>query len=260
MRNQPRKNARQIAAVLAMTALLFTGQVTGVGGDVQTATAATAAAASVTTKAMPGVRISVKNERISISTTQDSRVSVPGYKKVKNLRAQATMSVPVKESGTVKVRVGATSRTQPRTVEREVERRVVNPLKKMKVTSKMGMRRHPVTGIRRLHTGTDFRASMNTPVRSVASGKVTRVYWTRTGGRSIEIDHGIINGKRVWTRYLHLKKKTRVKKGDSVSAGQVIARSGNTGVGTGPHLHFEVSVGKRLGWVDPVKWLRANRT
>lgn len=96
-------------------------------------------------------------------------------------------------------------------------------------------RRHPVTGLIRPHNGTDFGMRIGSPVRTTGDGIVTRVIRHRYAGLYIEIRHG----QHYKTRYLHLS-KALVKKGQKVERGQQIAKSGNTGRSTGPHLHFEL--------------------
>lgn len=104
-----------------------------------------------------------------------------------------------------------------------------------RITSPFGMRVHPVTGKKRMHKGVDFGTPVGTSVTSAGDGKVVKA-GTGTGyGNVVYVDHG--NG--VTTRYAHLSSFT-VKPGDNVKAGQEIAKSGNSGLGTGPHLHFEV--------------------
>ena len=98
-----------------------------------------------------------------------------------------------------------------------------------------GMRRHPILGIRRFHHGIDFNCDYGTPVRSPGNGKVVIVERRAGFGLVIEIDHGF--GYR--TIYAHLS-KAMVKKGEKIKRGQTLAKSGNSGLSTGPHLHYEV--------------------
>lgn len=99
------------------------------------------------------------------------------------------------------------------------------------------------------HGGLDIGVPIGTQVVAVKAGKVTKVAYTRDYGYYVTIDHG--NG--VETRYAHNKTNT-VSVGDYVSAGQVIAISGNSGRSTGPHLHFEVIInGER---VNPSNYIR----
>ncbi|MCK0527278.1 MULTISPECIES: peptidoglycan DD-metalloendopeptidase family protein [unclassified Anaerobiospirillum] len=96
-------------------------------------------------------------------------------------------------------------------------------------------RRHPVTGVIRPHNGTDFAVRVGTPIVSPADGVVELAKYSRTAGYYIIIRH---RGSYS-TVYMHCS-KLLVKQGDSVKIGQMIARSGNTGISTGPHLHYEL--------------------
>lgn len=98
-----------------------------------------------------------------------------------------------------------------------------------------GMRRHPILGIRRFHNGIDINCDYNTPVRSPGDGKVVIVERRAGFGLVIEVDHGY--GYR--TIYAHLSKAI-VKEGENIQRGQIIAKSGNSGLSSGPHLHYEV--------------------
>jgi murein DD-endopeptidase MepM/ murein hydrolase activator NlpD len=98
-----------------------------------------------------------------------------------------------------------------------------------------GMRRHPILGISRFHNGIDINCDYNTPVRSPGDGKVAVVERRAGFGLVIEVDHGF--GYR--TIYAHLS-KAMVKEGENVKRGQLIAKSGNSGLSSGPHLHYEV--------------------
>jgi LysM repeat protein len=92
------------------------------------------------------------------------------------------------------------------------------------------------------HTGVDYMANVGTPVMAAASGKVVIISsgWSGGYGNQIVIDHG---GGRA-TRYAHLS-RFNVSSGETVSKGQIVAYSGNTGRSTGPHLHFELIIGGR---------------
>jgi len=94
-------------------------------------------------------------------------------------------------------------------------------------------------GLSRYHAGIDYRANIGTPVHAAASGKVIGITsgWGSGYGKSILISHG----SGYTTRYAHLN-QFAVSVGQSVSAGQIIGYSGNTGWSTGPHLHFETRI------------------
>ena len=105
------------------------------------------------------------------------------------------------------------------------------------ITSLKGMRTNPVSGAYRLHAGTDIGCPEGTPVQAAGNGKCTVAEVESGYGNIIRIDHGggIITG------YAHLS-AMKVQVGATVTKGQVIGVSGNTGVGTGAHLHWEVYV------------------
>jgi murein DD-endopeptidase MepM/ murein hydrolase activator NlpD len=117
------------------------------------------------------------------------------------------------------------------------------PLEECYVTSKFGWRTHPITKKRDYHKGTDLRAARRTPVLATADGVVryARTENEGTFGRVVIILHN--NGFE--TVYGHLR-FTDVKIGDVVKKGQQIARSGNSGRSSGPHLHYEVRYATRL--------------
>lgn len=107
-------------------------------------------------------------------------------------------------------------------------------------------RRHPVTGRYKPHYGVDLKAPVGTPVYAPASGTVTFAGYQKAAGYYITVDHG----HGYTTTYMHLS-KIKVRKGESITTGQVIARTGNTGRTTGPHLHYEVRINDKA--VDPLK-------
>jgi len=105
------------------------------------------------------------------------------------------------------------------------------------VTSGFGIRRHPVHGDMRQHNGVDFGASHGTTVVAADSGTVLISTYNSSYGNYVVVDHG--NG--MTTLYAHLSSRS-VSVGSSVSRGQQVGLVGSTGVSTGPHLHFEVSI------------------
>ena len=116
------------------------------------------------------------------------------------------------------------------------------------ITSPYGMRVHPVTGQRKLHDGTDFGVPCRTPVHAAAAGTVTGRSYSGAYGKRIVIRHR----PGFETIYNHLSAQS-VSVGDRVTAGQVIARSGTTGLSTGCHLHFMVRKGGKT--VNPQELL-----
>jgi len=109
-----------------------------------------------------------------------------------------------------------------------------------------GIRRHPILGIRKFHSGLDINCNWGTQVRASGNGKVIAVERQSGFGLVVEIDHGF----GYVTIYAHLS-KALVKRGDKVSRGQIIAKSGNSGLSSGPHLHYEIHHnGKALNPID----------
>lgn len=123
------------------------------------------------------------------------------------------------------------------------------PMKSKSLSSAFGMRFHPKHKTMMMHNGVDIGAPIGSPVFAAKSGTVK--YATQVGGygNAIQLDHG--NG--VTTLYGHLD-KYGVKAGQKVQGGQKIAESGNTGVSSGPHLHFEIA--KNGVRDNPVKHLK----
>jgi len=97
------------------------------------------------------------------------------------------------------------------------------------------------------HKGLDIAAAQGTPVRAVAGGTVKFAGWSNQGyGNLVVIDHGSYQ-----TLYGHLSAAPSVSAGQSVAAGTVVGLMGNTGFSTGPHLHFEICLGREVVNPDP---------
>jgi len=115
----------------------------------------------------------------------------------------------------------------------------IQPLANKRLTalaSGFGLRLHPVYKVIKMHTGIDFSSRVGTPVYATADGRVIAVEKDVQGyGKVIILDHGF----GYQTRYAHLH-SFKVKLGEHVKRGVAIAYSGNTGVSTSPHLHYEV--------------------
>ena len=104
------------------------------------------------------------------------------------------------------------------------------------ISADYGYRRHPVFFTQHLHSGIDFAADKGTPVYATADGVVESAEMNYGGyGVLVKLDHSF--GFR--TYYAHLDRAT-VSRGSFVKKGQVIAYSGNSGISTGPHLHYEI--------------------
>lgn len=117
-----------------------------------------------------------------------------------------------------------------------------SPIKFATITSRYGMRRHPVLKYARAHKGVDYAAPMGTSIWAVGDGVVTFAGRRGGYGRVVYLRHA--NG--LSTRYAHMRGYARgIKKGVRVSQKQVIGYVGKSGLATGPHLHFEVLRGGR---------------
>ena len=112
------------------------------------------------------------------------------------------------------------------------------PLNYKRISSKYSSKRkHPVLGRIRAHKGVDYAAPRGTPVMSLGDGAVKFIGWKGGYGKCIIISHK----GGVETLYAHLSRyDKKLKKGDAVDQGQIVAFVGSTGLATGPHLHFEV--------------------
>ena len=124
-----------------------------------------------------------------------------------------------------------------------------SPLRFGRVTSRFNRRRfHPKLKIYRAHNGVDYGAPIGTPVRSVADGVVTFAQYSGGGGKVLKVRHN----STYRTAYKHLSRYAKgVRRGFHVKQGQIIAYTGNTGLSTGPHLHYEFFVNGRF--VDPLR-------
>ncbi len=112
------------------------------------------------------------------------------------------------------------------------------PISVVRITSRYGMRFHPLSLKLKMHQGIDYGAPIGTPVWAVANGVVTFAGWSSGGyGNFVTIRHD--NGCE--SRYGHLS-KINVKQGARVKQGQNVGLVGMTGYATGPHLHFEFLV------------------
>ena len=120
------------------------------------------------------------------------------------------------------------------------------------ITSPFGMRVHPVTGVYKLHTGTDLGVPCGTPIHVALPGQVIEAGWNSAYGWRTVVSHGAVDGVLLTTTYNH-QTHLDVQVGDQVTAGQVIGTVGTTGFSTGCHLHFELYVNSAL--VDPEPWL-----
>ncbi len=111
------------------------------------------------------------------------------------------------------------------------------PINGARLSSKFGMRKHPIDGYNKMHRGTDFAAPEGTPIMASGDGVVTKASWCGGGGNCVKIRHN----SSYSTVYAHMSKFAKnIKKGKRVKQGQIIGYVGSTGKSTGPHLHYEV--------------------
>ena len=115
--------------------------------------------------------------------------------------------------------------------------KILWPVKSGRITSKFGNRNHPVLKSVKFHRGVDIAVSLGTPVYAGIKGIVTFAGKRGNYGNLVEIEGS--DGIKV--RYAHLS-KIDVVAGQRVSDGEKVAETGNTGMSTGPHLHYEIIV------------------
>lgn len=138
----------------------------------------------------------------------------------------------------------------PKIVERgtKIPPTYVKPISGGRLSSGFGRRTAPKAGASTYHKGVDWAVPTGTTVVASCGGTVARAGWGSGYGYVVYINHA--DGRQ--TRYAHLS-KVLVSVGQTVSQGQKIALSGNTGVSTGPHLHFEILINGKQ--VNPLKYL-----
>lgn len=111
------------------------------------------------------------------------------------------------------------------------------PLNLSRVSSRFGLRRHPVLGFTCLHAGIDFAAPAGTPILAAGDGRIVEAGLNGGYGRWVKIHHD--NG--LATGYAHLSRiASGVRRSARIRQGQVIGFVGSSGLSTGPHLHFEL--------------------
>ena len=177
----------------------------------------------------PGDRFAILFERY-----RDGDGDILGHGQV--LRAELTLSGRTLSIWRHKDRRGATDwyDAEGRSLRRAFLR---TPLDGARVTSRFGMRSHPVLGFNRMHQGMDFGAPTGTPIYAAADGVVVSA--KREGGYGLMVR--IRHAGGVETRYAHMSRFGRgIANGRRVRQGDVIGAVGSTGLSTGPHLHYEV--------------------
>lgn len=125
----------------------------------------------------------------------------------------------------------------------------IKPISGGRASSGFGRRKAPTKGASTYHKGQDWATPVGTTVVASCGGRVSKAGWGSGYGYVVYIDHE--DGRQ--TRYAHLS-KILVKAGEYVKQGQKIALSGNTGISSGPHVHFEILIGGKQ--VNPLKYLK----
>ncbi len=122
------------------------------------------------------------------------------------------------------------------------------------ISQQFGQTTHPITGVWYIHKGLDISTyRTGDPILATANGQVVTVNFDMGFGNYVIIKHK----HGMYTRYCHMN-SVRVKKGQFVSQRDVIGTIGNTGVSTGPHLHYEIHIGSDV--VDPAKYVNVKLT
>lgn len=117
------------------------------------------------------------------------------------------------------------------------------------ISMEFGQNVHPITQQWYIHKGLDFSTwRSGDPIIATANGQVVTVGYDASFGNFVIIKHKY----GIYTRYAHMN-SVRVHKGDTVTQRQIIGTIGNTGISTGPHLHYEVHIGADV--VDPAKYI-----
>ena len=117
------------------------------------------------------------------------------------------------------------------------------PINGARLSSRFGMRKHPILGYSKMHRGIDFAAKKGTPIMAAGDGRISFAGRNGSYGKFIEIRH--LNGFS--TRYGHLSKfAKKIRKGTVIKQGEIIGFVGNSGRSTGPHLHYEVKHKRRI--------------
>ena len=138
----------------------------------------------------------------------------------------------------------------PKIVERgtKIPPTYIKPISGGRQSSGFGRRKSPTKGASSYHKGVDWSVPTGTAVFASCGGTVAKAGWGSGYGYCVYINHE--DGRQ--TRYGHLS-KVLVKAGQTVKQGERIALSGNTGISTGPHLHFEILINGSQ--VNPLKYL-----
>lgn len=191
--------------------------------------------------------IYIDNNSWYTTQTKVHQEASSGFRKVIALVSHSNKS----ETGREIIKEEIVQEAVPKIVERgtKVPPTYIKPISGGRLTSSFGKRTAPTAGASTYHKGVDWAIPTGTKVVASSGGTVTKAGWASSGGYVVYIKHP--DGRE--TRYKHLS-KVLVKVGQKVKQGETIARSGNTGVSTGPHLHFEILINGTQ--VNPLKYIQ----
>lgn len=119
-----------------------------------------------------------------------------------------------------------------------------------RISSHFGMRFHPLARKKKLHKGIDFAVPTGTPILATGDGVVKDIGHKKKAGHYIILQHG----SRYCTKYYHLSEIT-VEAGDTILRGDLIAKSGSSGMSMAPHLHYEIV--DQSSAIDPMVFLES---
>ena len=169
--------------------------------------------------------------------TSDGKVTHPGRLLAGELRLMKRTSVVIR----YRPQGGADGFYNPQG-ESVVRSFLRTPMDASRITSRFGMREHPILGFSALHAGVDFAAPPGTPILAAGNGKVVAAGPNGGYGLYVRLQHT----QDVATAYAHMSRiGPGIKPGMQVRQGQVIGFVGSTGMSTGPHLHYEFLKGGR---------------
>lgn len=181
-------------------------------------------------------------------TTQTKTLQEPsaGHRKVVAIVSYRNAA----ETGREIVKEEITYQAVPKIVERgtKIPPTYIKPISGGRLSSGFGRRSRPTKGASTYHKGVDWATPVGTAVMASSAGTVAKAGWGSGYGYVVYINHA--DGRQ--TRYGHLS-KVLVSAGQTVAQGQKIALSGNTGISSGPHVHFEILIGGSQ--VNPLKYL-----
>jgi murein DD-endopeptidase MepM/ murein hydrolase activator NlpD len=125
------------------------------------------------------------------------------------------------------------------------------------ISSPFGMRVNPITGVKKLHTGTDFAVKAGTPIPAIAAGTVVGKgsNLNKTSGYGHWVRVRAENG--LYYLAAHMQAASPLAVGQAVKLGTVLGNVGSTGASTGPHLHLGLSTGVEAGFIDLVSYVRS---